>query len=145
MGLISHGKQPNYWWYQEIKDPQLWVNSSLLLTTRRTTRFSCRIGRCADKQGPQPSVGDQARSKSMLLEQTLPNTMYQRITTPRILLMERGLPSINTTNPSKLIRQKWTRDEYKEVMEACYDAIHNPSETSVADETWRRKNATKRP
>ena len=30
-------------------------------------------------------------------------------------------------------------------MEAYYDAILNPSETSATDETWRRKNATKRP
>ena len=68
--------------------------------------------------------------------------MCHRITTPWILLIERGLPSINTTNPSKLIRQKWTRDEYKEVMEACYDAILNPSETSVADETQERDQTT---
>lgn len=30
-------------------------------------------------------------------------------------------------------------------MAAYYDAILSPSETSATDETWRHKNATKRP
>ena len=59
----------------------------------------------------------------------------------------RGLLSTNTQNPPKATKQKWTRDEYKEVMEANYDATLNPSETSATDETyniWRNKKPTKR-
>lgn len=86
MGLLSHGSQPTYRWYQETKHPQLWVNSTLLLTTSRTTRFSYRISRCADKMDRNLQWGTKRRS--LLLEQTLPNSMYQRITTPRTILTE---------------------------------------------------------
>ena len=127
--------------------------------TSHTTRFSCSIGRSADKQGPRFLEGHQFflgqgvfrhyrdklykyRSKSMPLEQALPEENNAEDTP------HRGLLSVNTTNPSKRTRQKLTRDVDKEVMKAYDDATLNPAETSVTGETykiWRRKKPTKRP
>lgn len=45
-------------------------------------------------------------------------------------------------------RQKWTRDEYKSVMKAYYQAIERPTETSNTKETyrlWRIENPETRP
>ena len=108
-------------------------------------RFSCRIGRRADKQGPRSSVGDQAEIESKYATATHPRVPEDNPTedAPR-----RCLLSINTINPSKRKRQKSLRDEYKEVMKAYYDAIFHVSETSAWDETyniWTSKNPTKRP
>ena len=38
-------------------------------------------------------------------------------------------------NPPKRTRKKWTRDEYKEIMEAYYTSIISPSETNTTVET----------
>ena len=45
-------------------------------------------------------------------------------------------------------RQKWTREEYKQVIEAFYKATNNPSETNTtkaAYNIWRLQNPTARP
>ena len=56
-------------------------------------------------------------------------------------------PSWDTIrNPCKASRQKWSRGEYKEVMEAFYAASLNPK-TSITQGTydiWRANNPTKR-
>ena len=103
--------------------------------TSHTSRFSCRIGRSAEKQGPRSSEGAQAEIEKYAIGT---NSIQPKVPGDNHTedAPHRGLLSINTTNPSKRTRQKWTRDEYKDVMEAYYDATLNPSETSATDETY---------
>ena len=54
--------------------------------------------------------------------------------------------STNCLQPDKM-RQKWTREEYKEVIEAYYRATIYPSQASATDEmykVWREKHPTTR-
>ena len=56
-----------------------------------------------------------------------------------------GTPNVN---PSKGTRQKWTGEEYKQVMEAFYKATNNPSETNTTKAAYnicRLQNPTARP
>ena len=59
---------------------------------------------------------------------------------------QRGPHVAPPQNPTKASRQKWSREEYKEVMEAFYTASLNPN-TSVIQGTydiWRASNPTNR-
>ena len=66
---------------------------------------------------------------------------------------QRGQPSQRPSSytqrkSSKGTRQKWTREEYKQVMEVFYKATNNPSETNTtkaAYNIWRLQNPTERP
>ena len=54
---------------------------------------------------------------------------------------------MNIKNPPKGTRQKWSREEYKEVMESYYLAKLNPRETATTKATyniWRIKHPTDR-
>lgn len=96
VALLSHGKQPIYWWYQEIKHPQQWVNGTLLLMKSRTTRFSCHIGRRADKQGPRFSVGIRLRSKSTARKGEIKMAVVARQSLlPHQLLLKLGRTSMH--------------------------------------------------
>ena len=81
----------------------------------------------------------------MPLEQHLPNKTYQRISTPSN--PQRCPLSTNTKTPTKRTRQKWTGEEYTDIMEEHYRATLNPSETSATIETnniWRQRYPEKR-
>ena len=59
----------------------------------------------------------------------------------------RGPVATSNPNPAKETRQKWTREEYKLVVEAYYMAVNNPSEattTKAAYNIWRQQNPTTR-
>ena len=47
-----------------------------------------------------------------------------------------GLLSDNNKSPSKRTRQKWTQEEYKEIMEAYYAATLRQSTASATIETY---------
>ena len=54
----------------------------------------------------------------------------------------------NMNYPKKQTRQKWTRDEYKQVMTAYYQGIPEPSEENNTKHTyriWREMNTNVRP
>ena len=114
--------------------------------TSRNTRFSCRIGRRADKQGPRSPARNQAGIEKYATGTNSPQNKVPEENhaedTP-----QGGLLTANTENPSEQTRKKRTRDEYKEIMEAYYTSTINPSETNTTVETyniWRRQNPTKR-
>ena len=60
-------------------------------------------------------------------------------------------PSVMKTNnvtETKNTKQKWSQDEYREVIESYYPATFFPSKNSDAIETyeiWREENPTARP
>jgi len=57
-------------------------------------------------------------------------------------------PSDTQPIPSKQSRKKSTREEYKQVMEAFYTAVNDPtgsSTTNAAYSIWRQQNPTGRP
>ena len=60
----------------------------------------------------------------MLLEQTLPKMHHTKDIT------QRGPHAAPSQNPTKATQQNWSREEYKEVMEAFYIASLTPK-TSV--------------
>ena len=114
--------------------------------TSRNTRLPCRIGRRADKQGPRSPARNQAGIEKYATGTNSPQNKVPEENhaedTP-----QRGLLPTTTENPPRRTRKKWTRDEYKEIMEAYYTSIIRPSETNTTVETyniWRRQNPTKR-
>ena len=123
----------------------LWVTNTTDMKSL-TRNNSCRIGRPADQQGPRRPAGNQAgieksatgtNSVHEVLEDIHheDNPHFGPLATPNV-------------NPSKGTRQKWTREEYKKVMEAFYKAMINPSETNTtkaAYNIWRLQNPTARP
>ena len=92
----------------------------------RTRNNSCRIGRPADQQGPRPPVGNQAGIEKSATGTNAAHEVLEDIHNEdnphRVPL------ATSTGNPLKGTRQKWTREEYKQVMEAFYKAMNNPSE-----------------
>ena len=92
----------------------------------RTRNNSCRIGRPADQQGPRPPVGNQA---GMEKSATGTNAAHEVLEDIHNEDNPHRVPlATSTGNPLKGTRQKWTREEYKQVMEAFYKAMNNPSE-----------------
>ena len=56
--------------------------------------------------------------------------------------------NINNVIESKNTKQKWSWDQYREVIESYYSATFSPSKKSNTRETyeiWRKKNLTARP
>ena len=107
----------------------------------RLARNSYRIGRRAGQQGLRSPVRNQAGIKSMLPDhQVLKDHPVQD--NP-----QNGLLSKTIENSTKGNRQRWTREEYKDVMEAFYTASLSPTVTSTtiaAYNTWRDKRPTDR-
>ena len=111
----------------------------------RTRNNSCRIGRPADQQGPRPPSGNQAGIEKSA---TGTNSAHVLEDIHNEDNPHRGPLATPNVNPSKGTKQKWTREEYKQVMEAFYKATNNPSETNTtkaAYNIWRLQNLTARP
>ena len=114
--------------------------------TSRNTRFSCRIGRRADKQGPRSPARTKAGIEKYAIGTNSPQNKVPEENHAEDI-PQRGLLTTNTENPPKRTRKKWTRDEYKEIMEAYNTSTIRPSETNTTVDTyniWRRQNPTKR-
>ena len=112
----------------------------------RTRNNSCRIGRPADQQGPHPPTGNQAGIEKSATGTNSAHEVLEDIHNEDN--PHRGPLATPNVNPSKGTRQKWTREEYKQVMEAFYKATNNPSETittKAAYNIWRLQNPTARP
>ena len=112
----------------------------------RTRNNSCRIGRPADQQRPRPPAGNQAGIEKSATGTNSTHEVLEDIHNEEN--PHRGPLATSTVNPSKVTRQKWTREEYKQVMEAFYKATNNPSETTTtkaAYNIWRLQNPTARP
>ena len=110
---------------------------------------SCHIARRVDKQEARPSVSDQAGVEKLATESKSPVNKGQEASHTR-LLPNNGSPIINTNNVTKTknTKQKWNRDEYREIIESYYTATFFPSRKSNTVETyeiWREKNHTARP
>lgn len=82
--------------------------------------MSYHIGPRAGEQGPRPSAGDRAEVKKLTTGKHSPHPILED--TPH-----RGPLTTSNPNPPKETRKKWTREEYKLVMEAYYMAVNNPS------------------
>lgn len=107
---------------------------------------TCHIARLVDKQGPRPSVRNQAEVEKLA---SGTNSTHQ---TENICAETRAHNSTQPEEPSRRqnerVRKKWTRDEYKEVMKAYYKACEIPNVPSVTAETynqWRKEHPRIRP
>ena len=87
-------------------------------------KFTYRIGRRAGKQGPRPSVGNQAEVEKSATGTNSPHHASEDFHTENN--PQSGPHETPSHNPCKASRQKWSRREYKEVIEAFYAASLNP-------------------
>ena len=117
---------------------------------RRSTRNkSCQIARGVDKQGARSAVSDQAGVEKLATGSKSPVNNGQEASHTRSL-PNNGHPVINTNNVTETrnTKQKWSRDEYREVIESYYTVTFFPSRKSNTIETyeiWREKNPTVHP
>ena len=117
---------------------------------RRSTRNkSCHIARRVGKHGARPSVSDQVWVEKLATESKFPVNNGQEAAHTRPWL-NNGPSVINTNNitEAKNTKQKWSWDEYREVIESYYTATFFPSRKSNTLETyeiWREKNSTAHP
>ena len=107
---------------------------------------SCCIGRRADKSGPRLSVRNQAEVKKCASGTKLPKDSLKGH--QNCVKANSGpLETSKSSNKNDLKRQKWTREEYREIMEAYYYAKYHPSDESNTKQTykiWREKNLNNR-
>ena len=107
-------------------------------------RKSNRIGRHPAKKGPRPLASNQAG-----IEKSATGTNSPRND------VEGSHPedtsnsgSLHPRNPkSKVTRQKWSKEEYIDVIEAFYNATINPTATSTSEAAytiWRAKHQNER-
>ena len=108
---------------------------------------SSRIPRRAVKQGARPSMVNQVEVEKCTTGANSSNTKalesFQDESTTQI----GPLDSRSTNQILKKPRQKWTREEYKQVMIAYYQALEQPSNkntTNRAYELWRKDNVDNR-
>ena len=111
------------------------------MTEKSSRRSSCRIGRRADKHGLRLSVRNQAEIEKSATGPNSPetNVLEDFHEEPAA---QRGLLNTNIKVPPKGTRQKWSREEYREVMESDYYAKLDPRETATTKATyniWRLK------
>ena len=118
----------------------LWVTSTTDMKSR-TRNNSCRIGRPADQQGPRRPAGNQAGIEKSTTGTNSAHEVLEDIHNEDN--PHRGPLATPNVNPSKGARQKWTREEYKQVMEAFYKATINPSETNTTKAVYNILAATK--
>ena len=106
--------------------------------------FTYRIGRRTGKQGPRPSVGNQAEVEISATGTNSPHHASEDFHTESN--PQSGPHETPAYNPCKASRQKWSGGDNKEVREAFYAASLNPK-TSITQGTyniWRANNPTKR-
>ena len=110
--------------------------------------LSCRIARRADEQGARPPTRNQAGVEKSITGTTLPNNDLAGNLTETF--SQKGPPDTKSLSRSKqkTIRQRWTREEYIQVMTAFYEAKFSPAEGSNTEQTyklWREKHPEIRP
>ena len=110
--------------------------------------LSCRIARRADQQGARPPTRNQAGVEKSTTGTTSPNNDLAGNLTENF--SQQGPPDTEDTsrNNEKASRQKWTREEYIQVMTAFYEAELTPVEGSNTEQTyklWREKHPESRP
>ena len=113
---------------------------------RTPKRISSRIARRAVHQGARPSSSNQGEVEKSATGRNLPNTDVLEDLREEPTAQS-GLLNTNIKNPPKGTRQKWSREEYKEVMESYYLVKLNPRETATTKATynmWRNKHPTER-
>ena len=110
-------------------------------------RKSSRIARHAVKQGANPSMVNQVEVEKCTTGTNSSNPKalesFQDENTTQI----GPLDSRSTNQILKKPRQKWTREKYKQVMIAYYQALEQPSNkntTNRAYEIWRKDNVDNR-
>ena len=103
---------------------------------------SCCIGRRADKSGPFPSVRNQAEVEKCASGTKIPKDSLKG---HQNCIKTNSGPSETSKSSNKdgLKRQKWIREEYREIMEVYYYAKYHPSDESNTKQTykiWGEKN-----
>ena len=114
---------------------------------RRSIRNSHRIARHASQKGARSPVSGQAE------DEKLATNLYSQPTlevNPNEIFPQQGpsrqeRPTINIVK--KINRQKWTKEDYIEVMFCYYKAKADPNEGVTKDtyRIWRGKNPNDRP
>ena len=107
---------------------------------------SCCIGCRSDKSGPRLSIRNQAEVEICASGTKLPKDSLKG---HQNCVKANYGPSkiLKSSNRNDLKRQKWTREEYREIMEAYYYAKYHPSDESNTKQTykiWREKNLNNR-
>ena len=113
----------------------------------RNTRNSCRIARSAGQQGARRPVSDQAEDEKLSTD--LPSQPSVEAN-PNESLSQEGPSTLErpaTNVDRRNNRQKWTREDYIEVMFCYYKAKADPSEGVRKDtyRIWRGRNPNQRP
>ena len=110
-------------------------------------RQSSHIARRAVKQGARPSMVNQVEVEKCTTGTNSFNPQalesFQDENTTQI----GPLDSRSTNQILKKPRQKWTREEYKQVMIAYYQALEQPSNKNITNrayEIWRKDNVDNR-
>ena len=116
-------------------------SDKLLNMMRQTNRKSYRIARRAGQQGARHSVGNQAGGEKCT---TGTNSAHPQASEGNHTeeQPQQG-PLDDQSVPTKKKREKWQRDEYKQIMKAYYTAIDHPSDDSNTKQTyaiWRAEN-----
>ena len=106
------------------------------MQTKMKTRSqnSCCEGRRPDKSGPPPSVRNQAEVEKCASGTKLPKDSLKG---HQNCVKANSAPSETSKSSNKygLKIQKWTREEYREIMEAYYYAKYHPSDESNTKQT----------
>ena len=107
---------------------------------------SCCISHRTDKSGLHPSVRNQAEVEKCASGTKLPKDSLKG---HQNCVKANSGPSetSKSSNKNYLKRQKWTWEEYIEIMEAYYYAKYQPSDESNTKQTykiWREKNLNNR-
>ena len=113
----------------------------------RNIRNSYLIARRAGQQGARPPVSDQAEVEKLSTD--LPPQLSVEAN-PNESLSQQGPSTLErpaTNVDRRNTRQKWTREDYIEVMFCCYKAKADPSEGVTKDtyRIWRGRNPNQRP
>ena len=111
-------------------------------------RNSCRIARRADQQGARPSARNQAEVEKCATGTNSSHPQAPEDNQNENSTQAGSLAADSMNYPKKQTRQKWTRDEYKQVVTAYYQAILEPSEGNNTKHTyriWREMNTNVRP
>ena len=111
-------------------------------------KLSCRIARRADQQGARPLAWNQAGVEKSVTGTTSSHNDLEGNLTENF--SQQGPPDAENQSRTtkKASRQRWTREEYIQVMIAVYEAKLTPTEGSNTEQTyklWREKNLDNRP
>ena len=108
-------------------------------------KVTYHIGRCMGKQGPRPSVGNQAEVEKSATGTDSSNQVHEDHHIEEYT--HRGPHDATSEINQKVTRMKWSKEEYKDVIEAHYRALLNPKISATIDtyNVWRERHPTLRP